>query len=61
MTDALNVALQVTKELGFPVFPCREYLDKKKNKVSKAPYTSRGFRDATSDEKANQGLVVQMA
>lgn len=50
MSRMVDVALQISSELGFPVFPCREYIDKKKNKVSKAPYTSRGFKDASTDE-----------
>jgi len=50
MSRMVDVALQISRELGFPVFPCREYVDKKKNKVSKAPYTPHGFIDASTDE-----------
>ena len=50
MSRMVDVALQISRELGFPVFPCREYIDKKKKKVSKAPYTPRGFKDASKDE-----------
>ena len=51
MVNMLNVALQISQDLGFPVFPCREYLDQKKGKVSKAPYTRHGFQDASIDRE----------
>lgn len=51
MVNMLNVALQISQDLGFPVFPCREYLDQKKGKVSKAPYTRHGFQDASTDRE----------
>ena len=50
MTDMLNVALSVVRELGLPVFPCRETLDEK-GKIRKSPYTKNGYKAASKNEE----------
>jgi len=45
----LELALQISTELGFSVFPCREKTQG--NKKAKSPYTNRGYKDASSDEE----------
>ena len=45
----LEVALQISTELGFSVFPCREKTQG--NKKAKSPYTNRGYKDASRDEE----------
>ncbi|MBL6605974.1 MAG: bifunctional DNA primase/polymerase [Alphaproteobacteria bacterium] len=45
----LDIALQISTELGLSVFPCREKA--KGNKKAKSPYTNRGYKDASRDEK----------
>lgn len=49
MSEMINKALSVARDLGLPVFPCRETLTKK-GRTAKNPYTKNGFKDATSDE-----------
>ena len=49
MTNMLKVALQIVQELDLPVFPCKEFVDRKNGKISKAPYIPRGFKNATRD------------
>ena len=44
----LDIALQISMELGFSVFPCREKAQG--NKKAKSPYTNRGYKDASRDE-----------
>ena len=43
----LELALQISNEFGFSVFPCREKTQG--NKKAKSPYTNRGYKDASSD------------
>ena len=50
MTEMLNVALSVVRELGLPVFPCRETLDEK-GKVRKSPYKKSGYKAASKNEE----------
>ena len=45
----LELALQISTELGFSVFPCREKTQG--NKKAKSPYTNRGYKDASRDEE----------
>ena len=45
----LEVALQISTELGFSVFPCRE--KPQGNKKAKSPYTNRGYKDASRDDE----------
>jgi hypothetical protein len=45
----LEVALQIVQDLDLPVFPCKEFIDREKGKISKAPYIRRGFLKATKD------------
>ena len=45
----LEVALQISTELGFSVFPCTE--KPQGNKKAKSPYTNRGYKDASGDEE----------
>ena len=47
MSSMMDVALSVARDLDLPVFPCRETLNK--GKVAKSPYTSNGFKDASTD------------
>jgi len=49
MTDMINVALNVVRSLGIPIFPCVETLNQE-GKIAKRPYTKKGFKDATRDE-----------
>ena len=49
MTNMLEVALQIVQDLDLPVFPCKEFIDRKNGKISKAPYIPRGFKNATRD------------
>ena len=49
MTEMLERALSVSRDLGLPVFPCVETCDQK-GKVSKRPYTKKGFKAATLNE-----------
>ena len=49
MTNMLEVALQIVQDLDLPVFPCKEFVDQGKGKISKAPYIPRGFKNATKD------------
>ena len=50
MTDALEIALQISNELGLPVFPCREKPNAT-GKGIKSPYTANGYTDASTDEQ----------
>ena len=50
MTDALEIALQISNEIGLPVFPCREKSDATGRGV-KSPYTAKGYKDASTDEQ----------
>jgi len=43
----LDIALQISAEFGFSVFPCREKAQG--DKKAKSPYTNRGYKDASSD------------
>ena len=43
----LELALQISNEFGFSVFPCCEKTQG--NKKAKSPYTNRGYKDASSD------------
>ena len=45
----LELALQISNEFGFSIFPCREKTQG--NKKAKSPYTNRGYKDASSDEE----------
>ena len=45
----LDIALQISTEFGFSVFPCREKIEG--NKKVKSPYTNRGYKDASRDEE----------
>ena len=45
----LDIALQISAEFGFSVFPCREKAQG--NKKAKSPYTNRGYKDASRDEE----------
>lgn len=47
--NMLEVAINIVRELGFPVFPCRETL--KNARVRKSPYISGGYKSASRDEK----------
>ncbi len=49
MTEMLEKALSVSRDLGLPVFPCVETCDQN-GKVSKRPYTKNGFKAATLNE-----------
>jgi putative DNA primase/helicase len=50
MTNALEVALQISNELGLPVFPCREKPNATGRGI-KSPYTAKGYKDASTDEQ----------
>ena len=50
MTDALEIALQISSELGLPVFPCSEKPNATGRGV-KSPYTGNGYKDASKDEQ----------
>lgn len=50
MTDALEIALQISSELGLPVFPCREKPNASGRGV-KSSYTRYGYKDASTDEQ----------
>ena len=45
----LELALQISNEFGFSIFPCREKTQG--NKKAKSPYTNRGYKDASRDEE----------
>ena len=45
----LELALQISTEFGFSVFPCRE--KPQGNKKAKSPYTNRGYKDASRDDE----------
>ena len=45
----LELALQISTEFGFSVFPCRE--KPQGDKKAKSPYTNRGYKDASRDEE----------
>ena len=45
----LEIALHISNEFGFSVFPCRE--TPQGNKKAKSPYTKRGYKDASRDEE----------
>ena len=45
----LEIALQISNEFGFTVFPCRE--TPQGSKKAKSPYTNRGYKDASRDEE----------
>ena len=48
MTEALDTALAIVRDLKLPVFPCVETPDEK-GKVSKRPYIKGGFKSASRD------------
>lgn len=50
MSDMLEEALTVARDLGLPVFPCCEKPTAKKP-VSKKPYTPHGYKDASKNEE----------
>jgi putative DNA primase/helicase len=50
MTNALEIALRISNELGLPVFPCREKPNAT-GKGIKSPYTANGYTDASTDEQ----------
>jgi len=59
----LSLALKLA-QAGFPIFPCTEapglaYNAKGEPKKDKAPYTSAGFKDATTDLAKIQGWWAQ--
>ena len=50
MINALEIAFQMSNELGLPVFPCREKPNATGRGV-KSPYTRCGYKDASTDER----------
>ena len=45
----LELALQISTDFGFSVFPCRE--KPQGDKKAKSPYTNRGYKDASRDDE----------
>jgi putative DNA primase/helicase len=50
MSNALEIALRISNELGLPVFPCSEKPNAT-GKGIKSPYTRYGYQDASTDEQ----------